>query len=120
MTTVQFSNSDPADLAEARRQRAEAKCAERNSRVLEAAIVEACEQGYQFITREAVAARAGVSAGGVNNAFGTMLELKRAVLRTAIERRILRIVADGIAMASPVVADLPPELRREALATLAD
>lgn len=92
---------------------------ERNKKVLEAAIAEACEQGYQFITREAVAQRAGVSVGGVNNAFGTMLDLKRAVLRAAIERRILRIVAEGIAMGSPVVADLPPELRREALASVA-
>lgn len=112
--------SAPSGLSpEFRAQRAQTMRSARNSKVLEAAIAEASECGYQFITREAVALRAGVSAGGVNNAFGTMLELKRAVLRTAIERRILRIVADGIAMGSPVVADLPPEFRQEALSTLA-
>jgi hypothetical protein len=48
-----------------------------------------------------------------------MVDLKRAVLRAAIEREILPIVAEGIAMGSPVVADLAPELRERALLSLA-
>jgi AcrR family transcriptional regulator len=102
-----------------RQTRAENMRESRDFAVLEAAIAEAREQGYQFITRDAVAARAGVSVGGVNNAFGTMVDLKRAVLRAAIEREILPIVAEGIAMGSPVVADLAPELRERALLSLA-
>ncbi len=104
---------------QSRQERAHAMRSERDEKVFEAAIAEAREQGYQFITREAVAERAGVSVGGVNNAFGTMVDLKRAVLRAAIEREILPIVAEGIAMGSPVVADLAPELRERALLSLA-
>lgn len=103
---------------QSRQERAQVMRSDRDKKVLEAAIAEACEQGYQFVTRDAVAQRAGVSVGGVNNAFGTMLELKRAVLRAAIEREILSIVAEGIANGSPVCADLPPELRKRALLAL--
>lgn len=104
---------------QSRQERAEKMRSDRDNKVLEAAIAEASEQGYQFITREAVALRAGVSVGGVNNAFGTMLDLKRAVLRAAIERENLPIVAEGIAMGSPVCAEIPPELRERALLSLA-
>lgn len=118
-----FREGDPAPVRtgnrKSRAERAEKMRSDRDQKVLEAAIAEAREQGYQFITREAVAARSGVSVGGVNNAFGTMLELKRAVLRAAIEREILPIVAEGIAMGSPVVSEIPPELRERALLSLA-
>lgn len=99
-------------------ERSQRMVSERNSKVLEAAIVEAEAEGYQFITRDAVAKRAGVSAGGVNNAFGTMLGLKRAVLREAIRREILPIVAEGLACKSPVIAEASPELIERARAAL--
>jgi len=91
---------------------------ERDSRVLAAAIVEAREHGYQWITRDAVASRSGVSLGGVNNAFGTMVELKRAVMREAVAKSILEIVAQGLADRSPIALAAPPEIRAAALRSL--
>lgn len=101
-----------------RQERAENMKTDRDKKVLEAAIVEAREQGYQWITREAVAQRAGVSVGGVNNAFGTMVELKRAVMREAIQRPVLEIVAQGLAEGSPIAKDAPPDVKQQALASL--
>lgn len=91
---------------------------DRDNRILNAAIALAEADGYQWITREAVAAAAEVSPGTVNNVFGTMRELKRAVLREAVERRILSIVAQGLADRHPIVMRAPEKLRREAAATL--
>lgn len=96
----------PTDTAEA--------LAPRKDAILRAAIEEAKEQGYQWITRDAVARRAGVGAGSVNVAFGTMRELKRSVLRSAVAGRIVEIVAQGLADAHPIAKDAPSDLKQEA------
>lgn len=88
--------------------------AERKDAILAAAVEEAKEQGYQWITRDAVARRAGVGAGSVNVAFGTMRDLKRAVLRLAVDTRIVEIVAQGLADAHPIAKDAPSDLKQEA------
>lgn len=92
--------------------------AERKAAILAAAVEEAKEQGYQWITRDAVARRAGVGAGSVNVAFGRMVELKRAVLREAVARRIVEIVAQGLADGHPIAKDAPSDLKSEAVALL--
>lgn len=86
----------------------------RDQRILDAAIECAKESGYRHITREDVAARAGVAVGTVNNAYGTMLELKGAVMQAAVEREIIEIVAQGLADGSDIVRAAPAELRHRA------
>lgn len=92
----------------------------REERILNAAIELAEADGYQWITRDRVAERAGVSTGTVSNTFGSIVELKRAVLRAAIERRNLRIVGQGLADEHPIVMGAPEALRRETAAYLAN
>lgn len=91
----------------------------RDARILEAAIEAAKVEGYQWITRDRVAEAAGVSPGTVNTAYGTMPDLKRAVLRAAVERGIWEIVAQGLADRHPIIMDAPPEIRSNALAAMA-
>lgn len=91
---------------------------DRDSRILEAAIELAQADSYQWITRDQVAEKAGVSPGTVNNVYGVMSNLKRAVLKAAIERRILRIVAEGLGAKHPLALAAPADLKKEALATL--
>ena len=91
---------------------------DRDNLILNAAIALAEEDSFQWITRDAVAAKAGVSPGTVNNAYGTIADLKRAVLRAAVERRILPIIAEGLGVKHPIAMDAPEELRKEALAAL--
>lgn len=95
-----------------------ASLAERKAAILAAAVEEAKDQGYQWITRDAVAKRAGVGAGSVNVAFGRMVELKRAVLREAVASRIVVIVAQGLADQHPIAKDAPSDLKQEAVALL--
>jgi AcrR family transcriptional regulator len=90
----------------------------RQSRVLEAAVASALAVGYQWITREDVAARADVSEATVSNAFGTMRDLKRAVLTEAVRRPILKLIAEGLADRHPIALDAPADVRQQALATL--
>jgi len=105
------------DLA-ARKARDALKSKARHDAILRAAVALSVEGGYQWITREQVAARAGVAQGSINHAFGTMLALKRAVVRHAIETGILEIVKDALAGRSPAADDVPPELRAKAAALL--
>lgn len=104
----------PKAARQSRQDRATEMKSARNTAILEAAIAEAKEQGYQWITREAVAKRAGVSVGSVSNAYERMVFLKRAVLRAAIDREILEIVAQGLADGSEIARGAPSDLKQRA------
>jgi AcrR family transcriptional regulator len=84
----------------------------RDRLILDAAVELAKIEGYQWITREAVAERAGVAPATVNNAFGTMRDLKRAVLKEAVEKSIIEIVAQGLADGHAIARAAPEELRK--------
>lgn len=91
---------------------------DRDGRILNAAIQLAKTDGYQWITRDAVAEIAGVAPATVNTAYGTMPALKRAVLQAAIEGSILEIVAQGMADRHPIVMEAPEGVRRAAAAAM--
>ena len=89
---------------------------DRDERVLGAALALAQEVGYQWITREMVARKAGVSVGTVSNVYGSIVELKRAVLREAVEREVLEVVAQGLADGHEIARAAPDALRSRAVA----
>lgn len=95
------------------------KVASRNRQILEAAIALAGERGFRQFSRRDVADRARVADGSVNNAFGTMPALHDAVMAAAIERKLLDIIAGGLAMAHPMARAAPQDLKDSALARLA-
>lgn len=88
--------------------------ADRDPRILNAAVDLAKDDHYNWLTRDAVAKAAGVSPATVSNAFGGMKELKRAVLREAVARPVVEIVAQGLADRHPIVLDAPDELKKRA------
>lgn len=88
---------------------------ERRQAVLEAAITEAEENGYQWITRAGVAARLGWSESAVSNYFSPFVELKREVMREAVKRGILTILAQGLAEGSAIAHSADPDLKKRAL-----
>jgi AcrR family transcriptional regulator len=90
----------------------------RHAAVLEAAIAEACEKGFDGVRQAAVARRAGIGKGGVINAFGNMAALKSAVMQEAIARFIPTIVAAGLATNHPVARSAPLALREAAAAAI--
>lgn len=77
----------------------------RYDRVLKAAMTEARDVGFQWITRDAVAKLAEVVPASVSHAFGSMIGLKRAVLREAVRIEDLAIVAQGLAEKHPIVME---------------
>lgn len=71
--------------------------------------------GYTKITRKQLAHTAGVSEGQVSNVFGSMKQLRIAIIQAAIERDNLTIIAQGIAAGDKCTSKLPVTLKRRAL-----
>ena len=92
----------------------------RRDAVLAAAINLATRDGFSNITRDGVAKQAGVGAGTVNLYYGTVPQLKRDVMRTAIKQKLLPIIAQGIAARDPRALRAPDDLKRQALESLLD
>lgn len=91
----------------------------RREAILDAAIAEALAVGLNKMRRDGVAARAGVAAGTVSHHFNTQTQLRRAVVREAVQRRVLRIIAQALADGDTCARNADPALKAEALATLA-
>ena len=88
------------------------------SHILDAACFVAIRDGFNNITRESIAQKAGVSTGTVSQSFGTMIKLKRSVMRHAIQDEILEIIAVGLGINDKTAMKIDTELKQRALATL--
>jgi len=90
----------------------------RSKEILDAALMIAAQLGLDATTREAVAKAANVSTGLVSRHFTTMAQLRRAVMRAAIEHEVLPVVAEGLARRDVQAMKAPDDLKDRALATL--
>lgn len=86
--------------------------------ILDTAYKMAQRDGFAAITRDGVAAEAGVAMGSVNHHYGTMQVLRDAVMQRAVEEEQLELIAQGIAMGDNIAKSAPLELRQRALTTL--
>lgn len=86
----------------------------RQELVLEHALALAETEGYQWIKRADIAELAGVSVGSVSSAFGSLVELKREVLREAIRRENLSVLAQGLVDRHEIALGAPAALRKKA------
>jgi len=93
---------------------------ERRAAILTAAVELARVEGYNRITREGVANAAGVSPGLVSQYFNTMAQLRRALIRHAInaEPPVLEIIAQGLTAQDPHALRASDELKKQAVALL--
>ena len=91
----------------------------RHAAVLAGAIEATRKYGYRNFTRDSVARFANVANGTVNHAFGTMAALRDAVMREAIEKEMLDIIAQGLADGHEMARNAPPKLRQKAAYALA-
>lgn len=92
---------------------------DRKAAILEAALHCAGIAPYHTVTREAIGARAGCAPGTVSHYFSTMTKLRRALMREAVARGLVSIVADGLAQRDPQAAKAAPETLRAARVALA-
>lgn len=91
---------------------------QRKAELLEAALQVAEATGYVHLTRQAVADKAGVVPSLVTHRFSTMADLRRSVMRQAIKREILPIIAQGLAVRDPHALKAPVDLQHKALKSL--
>lgn len=84
---------------------------DRKNNLLSTALELAKESGYANVTRNLLAESAGVSMGLVSHYFGTMQQLKRALMRAAITREIPEIIAQGLSIGDENAKKAPAELK---------
>jgi len=94
----------------------------RKTTILAAAVKLSEEFGISEISREKIAALAECSTGLVNMHFGTMLNLRRAIVGEAVRRKNLNIIAQALVAPDVKTRNLarraPEALRRAALEAL--
>jgi AcrR family transcriptional regulator len=87
---------------------------ERRAHILKAALDHSATHGWANLTRESAALAAGVSPGLVSWYFLSTSGLRAEVMRAAIDQRVLRVVADGLACRDLAALAAPVELRAAA------
>ena len=86
--------------------------------ILEVAFIMAQRDGFGTLTRDGVAAEAGVAMGSINHHWGKMSALREAVMQRAVEEENLELIGQGMALGDSVAKSAPLELRTRALTTL--
>jgi len=87
---------------------------DRKPLLVDAALNAALAHGYRRMTRDHIAAHASVSPGLVSLYLGTMVKLRRTVMREAIKRGCAEIVAEGLAERDPQALKAPDDLKDKA------
>lgn len=92
--------------------------ADREKAILEAAISVAQKRSFSSMRLIDIAAAAECSNALVVMYFGTMTKMRRRVMRAAIDRKILPIIANGFAMGDPTAKKADDALIKKAMASL--
>lgn len=86
--------------------------------ILQAAIQVAERDGWSNMTRDAIANHAGVAMGSVNAYYGTLKQLRRAVMRAAVRQQHHRIIAQGLALGDKDALKAPRWVREAAVSKI--
>ena len=86
--------------------------------ILDAALILAEELGYMNMTRTQIADAAGVTPGLITYYYHTMPQLRRDVMRAAVRRGILPIIAQGLAARDPHAQKASKVMQKRAAALL--
>jgi AcrR family transcriptional regulator len=92
---------------------------DRREQLLKAAVRLSARGSYLKITRAEIATDAGCTTNLVTHYFGTVIQLRRAIMRRAIADNNLSVVAQGLAARDPHARKAPDELKQAALRSLA-
>lgn len=72
------------------------------------------EQGFTHVTREMIAAEAHVSPATVSNAFDGMAHMADKLIKWAINRHDVKMIARGLQIDNPVARNAPDNLKKQA------
>ncbi len=87
----------------------------RKNEILVHAMHVARKHGYENVRRDHIALRAGVANGLVSKYWGTMTQLKKAIMREAVRTDDVKIIGQGLARRDKQAMKAPEELRQRAL-----
>lgn len=90
----------------------------RKEAILDAALSAAEQDHYLNLTRDSVARAASVSEATVSSYFGTMNQLRRAIIRRAISINCSRVIAQGMSAGDSRALNVPDEIKQEAIRSL--
>lgn len=96
------------------------KPALRKEAILNAAIELAEADGLQRITRDRVAAAAGVSMGLVSHYYKTVPQLRRDIMRRAISQDCYGVIAQGLILRDKHALKIPKAQQRHILNAVAE
>lgn len=85
-----------------------------HDKILRAAVRVAKKRGFRRFTRSEVAVEVGCAAGTVNYHFDSMDVLRMEVMREAVRREVIQVVAEGLAHRHILALRAPKGLRRKA------
>lgn len=74
---------------------------------------------YTRVTRDGLAAKAGVANGIVTATFGTMTQFRRDLMRHAVGVGCLRVIGQGLAQGCPHAQKADASVRQAAMQALA-
>jgi AcrR family transcriptional regulator len=83
----------------------------RHDEILAAAVRLSVTTGYTRVTRNDIALAAGCSPALVSEMFGTVVCLRRDIMRAAVANHVLPVIAQGLALRDPHALRAPAELR---------
>lgn len=86
--------------------------------MIDAALKRAEAVGFANLTRNEVADACGISPALVSGRFGTFTEMKRDILRAAVKKESLGVIAYALAVGHPICKKISPELKARASAHL--
>ncbi len=89
----------------------------RKDEILNAALVVATKLGFANVRVADIATQAGCGYGTVSYHFNTMTQMRRAMMRAAVERKILKIIAEGLVMRHPEAKKAPDDIQKKAIAS---
>ena len=91
---------------------------QRKAQIMEAALTLARRNGFESVRMEGIANEAGCVNGLVVHYWGTMSQLRRAIMREAVRIEDLQLVAQGLAVGHPAARKAPQALKEQAAAYL--
>lgn len=91
---------------------------DRKNQLLDAALTIARKRGYTKVTREAIAEAVGCVPATVSNHLGTTPNMKRGIMRAAVAKGVIEVIAQGLADGNPHAKKAPHELKEKAVAHL--
>lgn len=91
---------------------------DRKRQIVAAACRIAAKQGFNHVTREAIAESANVSVGLVSHYCGGMDGLRRAVVDEAVRTKNIRLLGQALLVQDPAARRAPADLRKAAIAAL--